>query len=173
MHVRADCIRCILLRPSAPHGKSYGYWKTLENHWENMVSGPCRSKIKDSPPTVTFPGKERSQNLTFGNQCKTFGIHWENMVSMPCRSKSNNNSLRVPFLAKSDVKKKTALDLHVQAIRPDLQPCYMAEYIRGVWLHTSEIPYVLGIDPFCCTAYSTVHSTVEEPGCTPQKSPMS
>ena len=106
LYVRADGIGCIPLRASAPHGKSYGYWKTLENHWENMVSWPCRSKIKDNPPTVTFPGKERSQNLTFGNQWKTIENHWENMTSMPSRSKINNNSLRIPFLAKSDVKKK-------------------------------------------------------------------
>ena len=74
LHVRADCIRCILLRPSAPHGKSYGYWKTLENQWANMVSWPCRSKIKNNPPTDTFPGKERFQNISFGNQWETLEI---------------------------------------------------------------------------------------------------
>ena len=51
----------------------------------NMVSRPCQSKIKNNPPTVTFPGKERSQNLTFGNQWKTFENHWENMLCLPCR----------------------------------------------------------------------------------------
>ena len=30
-----------------------------------------------------------------------------------------------PFLAKSDSKIKTSIDLHVQAIRPDLQACYI------------------------------------------------
>ena len=34
LHVRPDAIRCSPLSPSAPHGKSYGYWKTLENHWK-------------------------------------------------------------------------------------------------------------------------------------------
>ena len=48
-------------------------WRT---QWGNMVSGPWRSKIKDSPPTVTFPGKEQSQNLTYGNQWKTYENHW-------------------------------------------------------------------------------------------------
>ena len=106
LHVRADGLQYIPLRPSAPHGKSYGYWKTLENQWENMVSGPCRSKIKIDSPTDTFPGKERSQNLTFGNLWKTFENHWGNVVPMPCRSKINDNSLWIPFLAKGDVKKE-------------------------------------------------------------------
>ncbi len=30
LQVPADGIRCIPLRPSAPHGKPYGYWKTSE-----------------------------------------------------------------------------------------------------------------------------------------------
>ena len=34
LHVQADAIRCSPLSPSAPHGKSYGYWKTFENHWK-------------------------------------------------------------------------------------------------------------------------------------------
>ena len=74
LHVRTDAMQCRPLSPSAEHEKSYGYWKTFENQWENMVSGHCRSKIKNDSLRIPFRAKADSKIYPLGTIGKTLEI---------------------------------------------------------------------------------------------------
>ena len=79
LHVRTDAMQCRPLSPSAEHEKSYGYWKTFENQWENMVSGHCRSKIKNNPLRTPFRAKADSKIYplgTIGETLEIIGKSW-------------------------------------------------------------------------------------------------
>ena len=127
-HVRAAAIRCGPLSPSAPPGKSYGYCKTLKIIGKTCffacVAGTFSTDAYGVPRTLSRnigmvpPGEaqEKCESQRYSE--------WQRRSQQraQCAPASTTNT---PFLANRNSKIKTSLVLVVQAIRPDLQACYM------------------------------------------------
>ena len=87
---------------------------------------------KKQPPTVTFPGKERFQNITFAHQ--PIGRPWKSLGKHgPCLvgPKSTTTAYGSLSWQRAMSKKNTSLDLQVQAIRSDIRGFYMERFLPG------------------------------------------